>query len=66
MLQYSVIKVSDLLLRKPDGFERSALASDDLEPSYACVNFLRLLIASVNGKQYLSEVMFSAIVGFSL
>jgi hypothetical protein len=34
------------------------------EPSYACVNFSRLSIASVDGEQDLSEVVFSALVGF--
>ena len=43
-----------------------ALARGDLESSYACVNFFRLPIASVDGKQDLSEVGFSALVGFSL
>ena len=34
----------------------------DLKPSYAFVNFSLLLIASVDGKQHLSEIVFSFIV----
>ena len=51
--------------RKPGGFQLSALAWGELEPSYAFVNFSRLPIASVDRKQHLSEVVFSALV-FSL
>ena len=54
------------LKKKPDGFQWSAFALGDLEPSYACVNFFRLPIASVDGKQHLSEIMFSDLVWFSL
>ena len=53
-------------LRKPGGFQWSALAWGVLEPSYACVNFSRLSIVLVDGKQDLSEVVFSALVGFWL
>ena len=38
----------------------------DLEPSYACVNFIPRLNSVIDGKQHLSEVVFSALVGFSL
>ena len=62
----SVRSVSDFFLWKPCGFQLSALAWGDLEPSYACVNFFCLSIASVDGKQNLSEVVFSALVVFSL
>ena len=62
---YSVTKVSDFL-RKPGGFQWSALAWGDLEPSYAYVKFYRLSIVSIDGKQHLSEIVFSALVGFSL
>ena len=48
------------------GFQWSALAWGALETSYACVHFSRLSIASVDGKQHLSEVVFSALVGFPL
>ena len=34
-----------------------------LQPSYAYVNFSRLSIASVDGKQHFSAVVFSAVVG---
>ena len=62
---YSVKKVSDIIfLRKSYGFYRSALAWGDFEPSYASVNFFRLSIASLDGKQHLIEVMFNASVGF--
>ena len=54
-------------LRKPRRFQWSALARGDLEPSYACVIFFsRPSIASVDGKQHLSVVVFSALVEFSL
>ena len=54
-------------LRNPVGFQWSVLAWGNLEPSYTCVNFLPFLsIASVDGKQHLSEVVFSALVAFSL
>ena len=36
-----------------------------LEPIYAYVNFSRLSLSSVDDKQHLSEVKFSAMVGFS-
>ena len=52
-------------LQKPGGFQWSTLAWDDLEPSYISVNFVSP-IHSVSSKQHLSEVMFSALVGFSL
>ena len=42
------------------------LARGDLEPSYASVNFSRLSIASVDDEHHLSEIVFSALVGFSL
>ena len=55
----SVRKVSDLIfLRRPAGFQWSALAWGHLEPSYACVIFSCLSIASVDGKQHLSEIWF--------
>jgi hypothetical protein len=65
---YPVREVSDLIffLRKPGGFQCSALALGNLELSYKCVKFSRLSIAPVDGKQNLSEVVFSALVGFSL
>ena len=53
-------------LRKPGGFQWSTLAWGDLKPSYSCVNLSRLSIASVDGMQYLNEVVFNALVGFSL
>ena len=63
----SVKKVSDLFfLRKPGGFQWIALAWGNLEPSYACVNFSHLSMASVDGKQHLSEVVFSTLIEFSL
>ena len=52
----SVRKVSDLFFFswRPGGFKWSALARGDLKPVYACVNFSRLSIASVDSKQHLS------------
>jgi hypothetical protein len=47
---------------KTGGFQWSSLA---LEPPYTCVNFSCLSIASIDGEQHLSEVVFSALVGFS-
>ena len=41
---------------KPGGFQLSALAWGDLEPPYLYVNFYRLLVVSVDGKQPLSSV----------
>ena len=61
-----VTKISDFFLRKTGGFQWSGLVWDYLEPPRACVNFFRISIASVNGKHHLSEVVFSALVGFSL
>ena len=43
----------------------SVLVWGDIEPSYTRLNFSCLSIASVDGKQYLSEVMFRALVRFS-
>ena len=45
-----------IILRKPGGFQWSTLAWI----------FSRLSIASVDGKQHLSEIVFSALVGFPL
>ena len=54
-------------LRKPGGFQWSVLAWGDLEPSYARVNFFPPVKSiSWYGKQHLSEVVFSALVVFSL
>ena len=53
-------------LRKPGGFQWSTLAWGDLKPSYSCVNLSRLSIASVDGMQYLNEVVFIVLVEFSL
>ena len=65
---YSVRKVSDLIffLSKPGGFQSNTLARGNLEPSYVCLNFSGLSIIPVDGKQHLSEVVFSALVRFSL
>ena len=60
-------KVSNtFFLWKPGGFQWSALAWGNLEPSYACVNFYCLSNTPVDGKQYLSEVVFSALIRFLL
>ena len=45
-----------------NGFQRSALAWGDLEPSNACVNFPRLSMASVDGKLHSSEVVSKSIL----
>ena len=55
-----------LFFTKPGGFQLSALAWGDLELSYAYVIFFRLSIASADDKPHLSEVVFSALVGFAL
>jgi hypothetical protein len=54
------------VLRKPDGFQWSALVRGDLKFDTNKRIFSRLSVASVDGKQHLSEVVFSALVGFSL
>ena len=59
-------KYTTIFFRKPGEFQWSALAWGDLEPAYAYVNFPRPSVASVDDKQPLSEVVFSALVGFSL
>jgi hypothetical protein len=51
-------------LRKPGGFQGSALAGGDLEPSYACVNFFHQSV-SVDGKQHLSDIVFRALIELS-
>ena len=53
-----------LLLRKPGGIQWSALVWGDLQPSFACVDFSRLSIVSLDGNQHLSELVFNALVGF--
>ena len=55
---FSVEKVSHFFFGKNLVYLNESLLGD-LEPSYACVNFSRLSIASVDSQQHLSEVVFS-------
>ena len=45
-------------------FSEAGLHEVTTKLSYACVNFSTLSIASVDGKQHLSEIVFCALVGF--
>ena len=64
---YALVYIYSLLEKyRPGGFQWSMLGWGDLEPSYTCMNFFsHLSIVSVEGKQHLSEVVLSAVVGFS-
>ena len=59
-------KVSDIFLHNPGGLQWSGPAWFDLEPHTYTWIFSRLSIASVHGKLNLSNVVFSALVKFSL
>ena len=66
-MYHCVRKVYDIIFLKNLVAFNGVLARGGLEPSYACMNFFSCLsLASVNGKQHLTEVGFSALVGFSL
>ena len=47
-------------------FNEACLHEGNLESLYSCVNFSHLSIESVDGKQHLSVVVLSGLVGFSL
>ena len=60
-------KYPTFFLRKPGEFQWSALAWGDLEPSYSCVSFFPPFNSQLmDGKQHLSDIVFSALIGFSL
>ena len=65
---YSVRKVSDLFLFLQNlvNFNEARLREATLNLHTHTLIFSRLSIASVDGKKYFSEVVFSALVGFSL
>ena len=68
-MQYtrSVTKVSELLFcENLVDFNEASLYEATVNLHTHTLTFSRLSIASVDGKQHLSEVVFSALVGFSL
>ena len=62
----SVREISDLIFSCENMVDFNETSLLDLDPSYARVNFSRLSIASVDGKQHFSEVVFNALVEFSV
>ena len=66
---YYVRKLSDLiffLLRNPGNFNDARLHEATFDLHTCARIFSRLSIASVDGKQHLSKVVFSVLLGFSL